>query len=78
VTEVPPVKNQYPTFGLYREATIEPTADLNLLDELFIVLGPKLETKERDKSDSSTPPPAPTPIPAPATSTPMDANAPPK
>jgi len=78
VTEVPPVKNQYPTFGLYREATIEPTADLNLLDELFIVLGPKLETKERDKSDAATPPPAPTPIPAPATSTPMDANAPPK
>jgi rod shape-determining protein MreC len=54
VTEVPPVKNEYPTFGLYREATIEPTADLNQLDELFIVLGPKQETKEQNKSDSSS------------------------
>lgn|GEM_PF-193886 len=80
VTEVPTVRNQYPTFGLYREATIEPTADLNLLDELFIVLGPKQETKERDKdkSDSTSVVPAPTPIQAPATSTPMDSNAPPK
>jgi rod shape-determining protein MreC len=41
VASVPPVKKQYPTFGLYREAYIEPTADLNNLDELFIVLGPK-------------------------------------
>ncbi len=55
VTEVPTVKNAYPTFGLYREATIEPTADLNQLDELFIVLGPKQETKEGDKPDSSSP-----------------------
>jgi len=54
VTEVPTVKNAYPTFGLYREATIEPTADLNQLDELFIVLGPKLETKEGAKPDSGT------------------------
>lgn len=52
VTEVPQLKNAYPTFGLYREATIEPTADLNQLDELFIVLGPKQETKE-DRTDSS-------------------------
>jgi len=43
VTEVPPLNNTYPTFGLYREAIIEPTADLNQLDELFIVLGPKQE-----------------------------------
>jgi len=54
VTEVPPLKNEYPTFGLYREATIEPTADLNQLDELFIVLGPKQETKEGSKPDSSS------------------------
>jgi rod shape-determining protein MreC len=45
VIEVPPVKNEYPTFGLYREAIIEPTADLNQLDELFIVLGPKPGTQ---------------------------------
>jgi rod shape-determining protein MreC len=41
IVEVPPVQNAYPTFGLYRQAIIEPTADLNQLDELFIVLGPK-------------------------------------
>lgn len=41
VLEVPPLNNEYPTFGLYRQAIIEPTADLNQLDELFIVLGPK-------------------------------------
>ena len=59
ITDVPTVKNAFPTFGLYREATIEPTADLNQLDELFIVLGPKQETKEgdhpdKDKSDSGS------------------------
>jgi len=53
VTEVPALNNKYPTFGLYREAIIEPTADLNQLDELFIVLGPKQETKEQDKTDST-------------------------
>ena len=41
VTEVPPLANDFPTFGMYREAVIEPTANLNQLDELFIVLGPK-------------------------------------
>ena len=41
VVNVPPISKNYPTFGLYREAFIEPTADLNNLDELFIVLGPK-------------------------------------
>ncbi len=41
VVDVPPISKAYPTFGLYREAYIEPTADLNKLDELFIVLGPK-------------------------------------
>ena len=52
VIEVPPLKNEYPTFGLYRQAVIEPTANLNQLDELFIVLGPK----QGDKSDPGTPP----------------------
>jgi len=42
VIEVAPLTNTYRNgFGLYRQATIEPTADLNQLDELFIVLGPK-------------------------------------
>jgi rod shape-determining protein MreC len=41
VVEVPPISKTYPTFGLYREAYIEPTADLNNLDELFIVVGHK-------------------------------------
>jgi rod shape-determining protein MreC len=42
VVEVPDLTKTYKTgFGLYRQATIEPTADLNQLDELFIVLGPK-------------------------------------
>jgi rod shape-determining protein MreC len=53
VTEVPPVKNEYPTFGLYREAVIEPTADLNQLDELFIVLGPKQGDKSAIKPDAA-------------------------
>ncbi len=54
VTEVPPLNNTYPTFGLYREATIEPTADLNQLDELFIVLGSKEETKDESKPAAAT------------------------
>jgi len=62
VTEVPALKNAYPTFGLYREAVIEPTADLNQLDELFIVLGPKQETKEQAKPDSTPAPDAATPV----------------
>jgi rod shape-determining protein MreC len=46
IIEVPPLTNTYKNgFGLYRQATIEPTADLNQLDELFIVLGPKQQTK---------------------------------
>ncbi len=53
VVEVPPVKNEYPTFGLYREALVEPTADLNQLDELFVVLGPKQSDKPLDKSDTA-------------------------
>jgi rod shape-determining protein MreC len=44
VVDVPPVSKSYPTFGLYREAHLEPTADLNNLDELFIVIGPKQQT----------------------------------
>jgi rod shape-determining protein MreC len=54
VVDVPALKNEYPTFGLYREAIIEPTADLNQLDELFIVLGPK-DKKDKDKPDNTTP-----------------------
>jgi rod shape-determining protein MreC len=56
VMEVPPLKNEYPTFGLYREAVIEPTADLNKLDELFIVLGPKQGEKQAAKTDAGTSP----------------------
>jgi rod shape-determining protein MreC len=52
VVEVPPLKNEYPTFGLYREAIIEPTADLNQLDELFIVLGPKQSDEQGGKTDA--------------------------
>jgi len=58
VIEVPPVKNEYPTFGLYREAVIEPTADLNQLDELFIVLGPKQGDKQDARPDSGSAPDA--------------------
>jgi len=52
IVEVPPLNNKYPTFGLYREAVIEPTADLNQLDELFIVLGPKQGEKQGAKPDA--------------------------
>ncbi len=55
VVEVPPISKNYPTFGLYREAFIEPTADLNNLDELFIVLGPK-EAKPAAADDDTTKP----------------------
>lgn len=58
ITEVPPLKNEYPTFGLYREATIEPTADLNQLDELFIVLGPKQESQQESQPGSDSSPTA--------------------
>ena len=45
VIDVMPLTNTYRSgFGLYRQATIEPTANLNQLDELFIVLGPKQQT----------------------------------
>ena len=56
VLEVPPLNNEYPTFGLYRQAVIEPTADLNRLDELFIVLGPKKEDQNSNepKPDASS------------------------
>jgi rod shape-determining protein MreC len=56
VTNVPPLKNEYPTFGLYREAIIEPTADLDQLDELFIVLGPKLGTQPETTPDATPSP----------------------
>jgi rod shape-determining protein MreC len=71
VVEVPPVNNEYPTFGLYREALIEPTADLNQLDELFVVLGPKQAEKPDD-----TQAPKPDTNSAPDNSAPPDANAP--
>lgn len=58
ISEVLPVKNEYPTFGLYREAIIEPTADLNQLDELFIVLGPKQTNPDETKPDDSSAPEA--------------------
>jgi rod shape-determining protein MreC len=54
VREVPPLNNDYPTFGMYREAVIEPTANLNQLDELFIILGPKQQpSSPPDKPDSA-------------------------
>ena len=52
VVEVPPLNNEYPTFGLYREAIMEPTADINQLDELFIVLGPKQSDGQTAKPDA--------------------------
>ncbi|HEX4139015.1 MAG TPA: rod shape-determining protein MreC [Candidatus Methylacidiphilales bacterium] len=56
VTEVPPLNNGYPTFGMYREAVIEPTANLNQLDELFIVLGPKQPAQPANAPDTNAPP----------------------
>ena len=65
VVEVPPLNNEYPTFGEYREAVIEPTADLNQLDELFIVLteAPRndQETKQAQQARRRIPPRPPTP-----------------
>jgi rod shape-determining protein MreC len=55
VVEVPPISKSYPTFGLYREAYIEPTADLNNLDELFIVIGPKQDSSARPGEEASKP-----------------------
>lgn len=52
VIEVPPLTKTYPTFGLYREAIIEPTADLNQLDELFVVLGSKQGTNQPENKNS--------------------------
>jgi rod shape-determining protein MreC len=56
VSEVPPLNNGFPTFGMYREAIIEPTADHNRLDELFIVLGPKAPAQPSGTSDTNAPP----------------------
>jgi rod shape-determining protein MreC len=53
VVQVPPISKSYPTFGDYREAYIEPTADLNKLDELFIVLGPKQDTPQGTTAPSA-------------------------
>jgi rod shape-determining protein MreC len=64
VIEVAPLNNEFPTFGMYRQAIIEPTADLNQLDELFIVLGPKQGEKQDAKPDAS---PAPDSGPVPDT-----------
>jgi rod shape-determining protein MreC len=63
IVEVPPLNNEYPTFGMYREAVLEPTADLNQLDELFIVLGPRQQSADRpetkpDANASTDKPPA--------------------
>ncbi len=57
VTEVPPLNNGFPTFGMYREAVIEPTANLNQLDELFIVLGPKQPAQGGSGSTDTNAPP---------------------
>ncbi len=80
VVEVPPVQNAFPTFGLYRQAILEPTADLNQLDELFIVLGPKEDNDKPDaaKPDSTAPvPDAGTSAPDAGVNTPDNATAPP-
>jgi rod shape-determining protein MreC len=61
VTEVPPVNNSYPTFGLYREGVIEPTANLDKLDELFIVLGPKQQQDKTGNKPEAKSDIAPTP-----------------
>jgi rod shape-determining protein MreC len=53
VTEVPALTKTYPTFGLYREAIIEPTADLNQLDELFVVLGSKQKADQPENGENS-------------------------
>ena len=76
VTEVPPLNNGFPTFGMYREAVIEPTANLNQLDELFIVLGPKQPAQSpSDKPDgTSAPGDSPTP-PAASAAPPADTTA---
>ena len=80
VVEVPPLKNEYPTFGLYREAIIEPTADLDQLDELFIVLGTKQPVQPQAKPDATPAPdttPAPDATPAPEATPSPDAPMPP-
>jgi rod shape-determining protein MreC len=57
VSDVPPLNNGFPTFGMYREAVIEPTANLDQLDELFIVLGPKQpEQQPGGAPDTNAPP----------------------
>ncbi len=65
IVEVPPLNNEYPTFGLYRQAIIEPTADLNQLDELFIVLGPKQSDQQQGSPQEANKPDATTATPAP-------------
>jgi rod shape-determining protein MreC len=52
IKNVPPLTKTYPTFGLYREATVEPTADLDHLEDLFIVLGPKENTESKPMPES--------------------------
>ena len=56
VIEGPPLNNDYPTFGMYRQAIVEPTADLNQLDELFIVLGSKQGEKAATAPAPDVPP----------------------
>jgi rod shape-determining protein MreC len=56
ISEVPPLNNGSPAFSMYREAVVEPTADLNHLDELFIVLGPKQPAQPAGTSDTNAPP----------------------
>lgn len=40
VSEAPPLSTER-NFGLYREGTVQPTADLNNLGEVFVILGVK-------------------------------------
>ena len=56
IKEVPPLTETYPTFGLYREAIVDPTENLNHLDELFIVLGPKQNNDGKPAPDADTKP----------------------
>ena len=64
---------------MYRQAIIEPTADLNQLDELFIVLGPKQSDKPADKPDAKPDTGSTSDTSSSSdTNAPSDANSPPK
>jgi rod shape-determining protein MreC len=52
VTEVIEPTKKYPTFGLYKEVYLDPTADLNQLDELFVILS---SNNPEDQNAHATP-----------------------